>query len=95
MAVLTRNQPRDFVDLYFLLREGLCEILDQLLELVRAKFDVDHIVLGTVRYLTLADSERKNTRRTGSRSLAVAGQRCLATLDVDREEQLAASTQPS
>ena len=39
-AVLTRSKPRDYVDLYFLLREGAERDLGRLLELVRAKFDV-------------------------------------------------------
>ena len=38
-AILTRFQPRDFVDLYFMLREGPVEDLDRLLELVRKKFE--------------------------------------------------------
>jgi predicted nucleotidyltransferase component of viral defense system len=39
-ALLTRFQARDFVDCYFLLREGPERDLDRLLEFVRAKFDV-------------------------------------------------------
>lgn len=39
-AVLTRARPRDFVDLWFLLREGPERRLDKLLSLARAKFDV-------------------------------------------------------
>jgi len=53
-AVLTRNQPRDFVDLYFLLREGPLRDLDQLLDLVRAKFDVGPHRLGLAARLLLA-----------------------------------------
>ncbi|HKY38087.1 MAG TPA: nucleotidyl transferase AbiEii/AbiGii toxin family protein [Polyangiaceae bacterium] len=37
-AVLTRFRPRDFVDLYFLLREGRERDLSRLLGFVRAKF---------------------------------------------------------
>ncbi|HKY37903.1 MAG TPA: nucleotidyl transferase AbiEii/AbiGii toxin family protein [Polyangiaceae bacterium] len=39
-AVLTRARPRDFVDLWFLLREGPERKLERLLSLARAKFDV-------------------------------------------------------
>jgi predicted nucleotidyltransferase component of viral defense system len=52
-AVLTRNQPRDFVDLYFLLREGPLRDLDALLDLVRAKFDVGPHRLGLAARLLL------------------------------------------
>src|SRR5262249_7492199 len=38
-ALITRFRPRDFVDLYFLLREGPEQDLDRLLDFVRAKFD--------------------------------------------------------
>ncbi|MEJ7730408.1 MAG: nucleotidyl transferase AbiEii/AbiGii toxin family protein [Polyangiaceae bacterium] len=53
-AVLTRNQPRDFVDLYFLLREGPLRSLDALLGLVRAKFDTAPHPLGLAARLLLA-----------------------------------------
>jgi predicted nucleotidyltransferase component of viral defense system len=53
-AVLTRNQPRDFVDLYFLLREGPERDLRRLLDLVRAKFDVGPHVMGLAARLLLA-----------------------------------------
>jgi predicted nucleotidyltransferase component of viral defense system len=53
-AVLTRNQPRDFVDLYFLLREGPLRDLDALLDLVRAKFEVGPHRLGLASRLLLA-----------------------------------------
>ena len=53
-AVLTRNQPRDFVDLYFLLREGPLRDLDKILDLVRAKFDVGPHRLGLAARLLLA-----------------------------------------
>jgi hypothetical protein len=53
-AVLTRNQSRDFVDLYFLLREGPLRDLRGLLELVRAKFDVGPHRLGLAARLLLA-----------------------------------------
>ena len=39
-ALLTRARERDFVDVYFLLREGPERDLDRLLSLVRAKFEV-------------------------------------------------------
>jgi predicted nucleotidyltransferase component of viral defense system len=38
-AVLTRARDRDFVDLYFLLREGPKRDLEKLLSLARTKFD--------------------------------------------------------
>jgi hypothetical protein len=53
-AVLTRFQPRDFVDLYFLLKEGPEQDLDRLLDLVRAKFDVGAHRLGLAERLLLA-----------------------------------------
>jgi predicted nucleotidyltransferase component of viral defense system len=49
-AVLTRARERDFVDLYFLLREGPERDVEKLLSLVRAKFDA-----GPSR-VTLAES---------------------------------------
>ena len=52
-AVLTRFQPRDFVDLYFLLREGPERDLEQLLDLVRAKFDVGADRLALAERLVL------------------------------------------
>jgi predicted nucleotidyltransferase component of viral defense system len=52
-AILTRNQPRDFVDLYFLLREGPLRDLDELLGYVRAKFDVGSHRLGLAARLLL------------------------------------------
>lgn len=47
-TVLTRFQPRDYVDLYFLLREGPERDLERLLELVREKFEsgADHFALA-------------------------------------------------
>lgn len=39
-AVLTRARDRDFVDLYFLLREGPEQDIERLLSLARAKFDM-------------------------------------------------------
>jgi hypothetical protein len=53
-AVLSRNQPRDFVDLYFLLREGPLRDLGILLGLVRAKFEVGPHPLGLAARLLLA-----------------------------------------
>ena len=38
-AVLTRARDRDFVDLYFILREGPEQDVERLLSLARAKFD--------------------------------------------------------
>ncbi len=58
-AVLTRRQPRDFVDLYFLLREGPLRDLDELLGLVRAKFDVGPHRLGLAARLLLASELRE------------------------------------
>ncbi|MBI4614631.1 MAG: nucleotidyl transferase AbiEii/AbiGii toxin family protein [Planctomycetes bacterium] len=53
-AVLTRFQPRDFVDLFFLLSAGRDDIrLDRLLDLVRAKFDVGAHRLGLAERLLL------------------------------------------
>jgi predicted nucleotidyltransferase component of viral defense system len=55
-AVLTRFQARDFVDLYFLLREGPEKDLERLLDFVRAKFDVgaDRLALAE-RFLMARD----------------------------------------
>jgi predicted nucleotidyltransferase component of viral defense system len=61
-AVLTRNQPRDFVDLYFLLREGPIRDLNALLGLVRAKFDVGHHPLGLAARLLLVREIRELPR---------------------------------
>ena len=52
-AVLTRKQSRDFVDLYFMLREGPLRDLDALLDLVRVKFDVGSHRLGLASRLLL------------------------------------------
>ena len=38
-AILTRQRPRDYVDLFFLLKEGPERDLDRLLGLTRAKFE--------------------------------------------------------
>ena len=61
-AVLTRYQPRDFVDLYFLLREGPLRDLDALLSLVRAKFDVGPHRLGLAGRLLLVHDIRELPR---------------------------------
>jgi predicted nucleotidyltransferase component of viral defense system len=53
-AVLTRFQARDFVDLYFLLREGPERDLDRLLDLVRAKFDAGADRLALANRILLA-----------------------------------------
>lgn len=52
-AILTRRQPRDFVDLYFLLREGPERDLFALLDLARAKFDVGAHPMGLAQRLLL------------------------------------------
>lgn len=61
-AVLTRMQPRDFVDLYFLLREGPIRDLDQLLALVRAKFDAGPHRLGLAARLLLVRNVKELPR---------------------------------
>ena len=53
-AILTRFQPRDFVDLYFLLREGPEKDLARILGLVRAKFDAGAHPLALARRLVMA-----------------------------------------
>ncbi len=53
-AVLTRFQPRDFVDLWFLLREGPERDLERLLDYVRAKFDFGADRLSLAERLLLA-----------------------------------------
>ena len=71
-AVLTRNQPRDFVDLYFLLREGPLRDLDSLLGLARAKFDVGPHRLGLAARLLLVREIKelpKMIRRVSLREL--------------------------
>ncbi|HKY35092.1 MAG TPA: hypothetical protein VJN18_04065 [Polyangiaceae bacterium] len=60
--MLTRYQPRDFVDLYFLLREGPLRDLDALLSLVRAKFDVGPHRLGLAGRLLLVHDIRELPR---------------------------------
>lgn len=61
-AILTRQQPRDFVDLYFLLREGPESDLDRLLDLVRAKFDVGAHPMGLAARLLLVHDVRELPR---------------------------------
>lgn len=58
-AILTRQQPRDFVDLYFLLQEGPERRLDRLLDLVRAKFDVGAHPMGLAARLLLVHDVRE------------------------------------
>jgi predicted nucleotidyltransferase component of viral defense system len=58
-AILTRQQPRDFVDLYFLLREGPERRLDRLLDLARAKFDVGAHPMGLAARLLLVHDVRE------------------------------------
>ena len=53
-ALLTRFRPRDFVDLYFLLREGPERDLDRLLDFVRAKFDAGADRLALAQRMLLA-----------------------------------------
>jgi predicted nucleotidyltransferase component of viral defense system len=52
-AILTRRQPRDYVDLYFLLQEGPERSLERLLSFVRAKFDVGAHPTGLAQRLLL------------------------------------------
>jgi predicted nucleotidyltransferase component of viral defense system len=55
-ALLTRFRPRDYVDVYFLLREGPERDPVRLLDLVRAKFDVGaHVMTLAERLLMVAD----------------------------------------
>ena len=53
-AMLTRFQPRDFVDMFFLLREGPERDTDRLLDYVRAKFDVGADRLSLAARMLLA-----------------------------------------
>jgi predicted nucleotidyltransferase component of viral defense system len=58
-AVLTRKQARDYVDLYFLLREGPERDLGRLLDHVRAKFDYGAHRMGlAARFLLVNELER-------------------------------------
>jgi predicted nucleotidyltransferase component of viral defense system len=58
-AVLTRQQARDYVDLYFLLREGPERDLRRLLGHVRAKFDYGAHRMGlAARLLLVRELER-------------------------------------
>jgi hypothetical protein len=50
-AVMTRARDRDFVDLYFLLREGPEPDFDRLLALARAKFDAGPSALTAAQQL--------------------------------------------
>ncbi len=54
-ALLTRFRPRDFVDLYFLLREGPELELERLLDFVRAKFDAGADRLALAQRMLLAN----------------------------------------
>ena len=58
-AILTRFQPRDFVDLYFLLQEGPERDLGKLLGLARAKFDNGVHVMGFASRLALVRDIRE------------------------------------
>ncbi|HEX3483062.1 MAG TPA: hypothetical protein VHT91_48965 [Kofleriaceae bacterium] len=51
-----RFRPRDFVDLYFLLREGPEQDLDRLLDFVRAKFDAGADRLALAQSMLLASN---------------------------------------
>jgi hypothetical protein len=55
-AVMTRARDRDFVDLYFLLREGPEPEFDRLLALARAKFDVGPSALTAAQQLMRVDA---------------------------------------
>ncbi len=57
-CVVSREQPRDFVDLYFLLREGPERDLMRLLDLLRAKFDLGAHPMGLARRLLLVHQIR-------------------------------------
>ncbi|HEY8078203.1 MAG TPA: nucleotidyl transferase AbiEii/AbiGii toxin family protein [Labilithrix sp.] len=61
-AVLTRQQPRDLVDLFFLLREGPERDLLRLLDRVRAKFDVGAHPMGLAARLLLVHEIRELPR---------------------------------
>ena len=61
-AILTRQQPRDWADLYFLLSEGPERRLGKLLELVRAKFDVGAHPMGLAARLLLVHEIRELPR---------------------------------
>jgi predicted nucleotidyltransferase component of viral defense system len=61
-AILTRQQPRDFVDMYFLLQEGPERDLRKLLDLVRAKFDVAAHPMGLAARLLLVHDVRELPR---------------------------------
>ena len=58
-AVLTRFQPRDFVDLYFVLRDSTHRDLAKLLDLARAKFDVGASKMGLAARLLLVGEVRE------------------------------------
>lgn len=69
-AVMTRQQPRDLVDLFFLLREGPERNLERLLSLVRAKFDVGAHRMGLAGRLLLVHEVRELPRMI--RPIAIA-----------------------
>ena len=58
-AVLTRFQPRDFVDLFFLLQEGPERDLVRLLNFARAKFEVGPSTMGLAARLLLVHDIRE------------------------------------
>jgi predicted nucleotidyltransferase component of viral defense system len=71
-AVLTRKQARDYVDLYFMLREGPERDLRRLLDHVRAKFDYGAHRMGlAARLLLVHEIERmpRMIRRVDSAAL--------------------------
>ena len=68
-AILTRLQPRDFVDLYFLLREGPERDLRRLLDFTRAKFDVGAHPMGLAARLLLIHEFRELPRLLRSVSI--------------------------
>ena len=61
-AVLSRQQPRDLVDLYFLLQEGPERDLERLLDLCRSKFDVGAHPMGLAQRLLLVHEAKQLPR---------------------------------
>lgn len=88
-AVLTREQIRDFVDLYFLLREGPERDLDRLLDWVRAKFDYGAHRMGlAARFLLVRDLARM------PRMLRDLSPRALAAFFEQKARELVAAAGP-
>ena len=61
-ALLTRAKPRDYLDLFFLLREGPERDLARLLTLVRAKFETGADVLTLAEQFLRVDEVRELPR---------------------------------